>query len=83
MAAPFLKERSEKQARNRVRAGPLQPRAVTITVLARAYLAKKRAEGKSNKEGFGCLKRRPVRVVLRELREPMTALTQSAASARP
>ena len=30
---------------------------------ARAYLAKKRAEGKSNKEAFRCLKRHLVRVV--------------------
>jgi transposase len=36
---------------------------------ARAYLAKKRAEGKSNKEAFRCLKRHLVRVVFRALRE--------------
>lgn len=34
---------------------------------ARAYLAKKRAEGKSNKEAFRCLKRHLVRVVFRAL----------------
>jgi transposase len=37
---------------------------------ARAYLAKKRAEGKSNKEAFRCLKRHLVRVVFRTLQEP-------------
>lgn len=36
---------------------------------ARAYLAKKRAEGKSNKEAFRCLKRHLVRVVFRALQE--------------
>jgi transposase len=40
---------------------------------ARAYLAKKRAEGKSNKEAFRCLKRHLVRVVWRTLQEPMEA----------
>jgi transposase len=38
---------------------------------ARAYLAKKRSEGKSNKEAFRCLKRHLVRVVWRTLREPV------------
>jgi transposase len=37
---------------------------------AQAYLAKKRAEGKSNKEAFRCLKRHLVRVVWRTLRTP-------------
>lgn len=37
---------------------------------ARAYLAKKRAEGKSTKEAFRCLKRHMVRVVFRALQEP-------------
>lgn len=37
---------------------------------ARAYLARKRAEGKSNKEAFRCLKRHLVRVVFRALQEP-------------
>ncbi len=37
---------------------------------ARAYLARKRAEGKSTKEAFRCLKRHLVRVVWRALREP-------------
>jgi transposase len=37
---------------------------------ARAYLAKKRAEGKSTKEAFRCLKRHLVRVVFRALQEP-------------
>jgi transposase len=37
---------------------------------ARAYLAKKRAEGKSNKEAFRCLKRHLVRAVFRALQEP-------------
>jgi transposase len=37
---------------------------------ARAYLAKKRAEGKSNKEAFRCLKRHLVRIVFRALQEP-------------
>lgn len=36
---------------------------------ARACLAKKRAEGRSNKEAFRCLKRHLVRVVWRVLRE--------------
>jgi hypothetical protein len=36
---------------------------------ARAYLAKKRAEGKSSKEAFRCLKRHLVRVVFRALKE--------------
>ncbi len=36
---------------------------------ARAYLAKKRAEGKSTKEAFRCLKRHLVRVVFRALQE--------------
>jgi transposase len=40
---------------------------------ARAYLAKKRAEGKSNKEAFRCLKRHLVRVVFRALQEPSVA----------
>ena len=38
---------------------------------ARAYLDKKRAEGKSNKEAFRCLKRHLVRVVWRALQEPV------------
>lgn len=38
---------------------------------ARAYLAKKRAEGKSNKEAFRCLKRHLARVVWRTLQEPV------------
>jgi transposase len=37
---------------------------------ARAYLARKRAQGKSNKGAFRCLKRHLVRVVFRALREP-------------
>jgi transposase len=37
---------------------------------ARAYLDKKRAEGKSNKEAFRCLKRHLVRVVWRALQDP-------------
>ena len=37
---------------------------------ARAYLAKKRAEGKSTKEAFRCLKRHLVRVVFRALQAP-------------
>lgn len=36
---------------------------------AQAYLAKKRAEGKSNKEAFRCLKRHLVQVVFRALQE--------------
>lgn len=40
---------------------------------ARAYLAKKRAEGKSNKEAFRCLKRHLARVVWRALQEPAVA----------
>lgn len=39
---------------------------------ARAYLEKKRTEGKSNKEAFRCLKRHLVRVVFRALQEPST-----------
>lgn len=38
---------------------------------ARAYLARKRSEGKSNKEAFRCLKRHLVRVVWRALRAGM------------
>jgi len=38
---------------------------------ARAYLSKKRAEGKSNKEAFRCLKRHLVRTIFRALREPV------------
>lgn len=49
---------------------------------ARAYLAKKRAEGKSNKEAFRCLKRHLVRVVWRALREPLAAASGSYADAR-
>jgi transposase len=37
---------------------------------ARAYIAKKRAEGKTTKEAFRCLKRHLVRVVFRALQEP-------------
>jgi transposase len=37
---------------------------------ARAYLEKKRAEGKSTKEAFRCLKRHLVRVVFRALQKP-------------
>ena len=40
---------------------------------ARAYLAKKRAEGKSTKEAFRCLKRHLVRVVFRAMQEPPQA----------
>ena len=40
---------------------------------ARAYLAKKRAEGKPNKEAFRCFKRHLIRVVFRVLAEPATA----------
>jgi hypothetical protein len=40
---------------------------------ARAYLARKRAEGKSNREAFRCLKCHLVRVVWRALREPLVA----------
>jgi len=39
---------------------------------ARAYLEKKRTEGKSNKEAFRCLKRHLVRVVFRALQELST-----------
>jgi transposase len=45
---------------------------------AQAYLAKKRAEGKSNKEAFRCLKRHLVRVVWRALREPSCPTVSSA-----
>ncbi|MDX6608235.1 MAG: transposase [Solirubrobacterales bacterium] len=37
---------------------------------ARAYLDKKRAEGKTTKEAFRCLKRHLVRVVWRAMQEP-------------
>ncbi len=40
---------------------------------ARAYLAKKRAEGKTGKEAFRCLKRHLVRAVWSALREPSPA----------
>jgi transposase len=39
---------------------------------ARAYIAKKKAEGKSNKEAFRCLKRHLVRAVFRAMKEPET-----------
>lgn len=42
---------------------------------ARAYLAKKRAGGKSTKESFRCLKRHLVRVVFRAMQEPAVALS--------
>ena len=45
---------------------------------ARAYLAKKRAEGKSNKEAFRCLKRHLVRVVFRALQEPQAVAVSSS-----
>jgi hypothetical protein len=45
---------------------------------ARAYLAKKRAEGKSYKEAFRCLKRHLVRVVFRALQIPAAPATSSA-----
>lgn len=38
---------------------------------ARAYLARKRAEGKTSKEAFRCLKRHLVRVVFRTLQAPV------------
>ena len=41
---------------------------------AQAYLAKKRAEGKSTKEAFRCLKRHLVRVVFRALNESAAPL---------
>jgi transposase len=47
---------------------------------ARAYLAKKRAEGKSNKEAFRCLKRHLVRVVWRALRDPEAVAVSPALS---
>lgn len=37
---------------------------------ARTYIAKKKAEGKSNKEAFRCLKRHLVRVVFRAMQTP-------------
>jgi transposase len=37
---------------------------------ARAYIAKKKAEGKSNKEAFRCLKRHLVRAVFRAMQTP-------------
>jgi transposase len=40
---------------------------------ARAYLDKKRAEGKTTKEAFRCLKRHLVRVVWRAMQEPTEA----------
>lgn len=46
---------------------------------ARAYLAKKRAEGKSNKEAFRCLKRHLVRVVWGTLQEPPAQVIASTA----
>jgi transposase len=47
---------------------------------ARAYLDKKRAEGKSTKEAFRCLKRHLVRVVWRALREPEAVAVSPALS---
>lgn len=41
-----------------------------------------RAEGKSNKEAFRCLKRHLVRVVWRTLREPLAAASGGYADAR-
>lgn len=46
---------------------------------ARAYLDKKRAEGKSNKEVFRCLKRQLVRSVWKALQEPAAPLTSPTA----
>lgn len=42
--------------------------------LARVYIAKKKAEGKSNKEAFRCLKRHLVRVVFRAMQAPATVV---------
>jgi transposase len=47
---------------------------------ARAYLAKKRAEGKSNKEAFRCLKRPLVRVVWRAMQPPANPAVSSKLS---
>ena len=53
---------------------------------ARAYLAKKRAEGKSSAEALRCLKRLQVRVVWRALRgagEPLRSAALPAISTSP
>jgi len=47
---------------------------------ARAYLDKKRAEGKSNKEAFRCLKRHLVRSVWKALQEPSSPALEAAVS---
>jgi transposase len=47
---------------------------------ARAYIAKKRAEGKTTKEAFRCLKRHLVRVVFRALQEPVTVAVSPSSS---
>lgn len=47
---------------------------------ARAYLARKRAEGKSTKEAFRCLKRHLVRVVWRALQTPAQTQFSSCSS---
>lgn len=44
---------------------------------ARAYLDKKRAEGKTTKEAFRCLKRHLVRSVWRALQEPASPAASS------
>jgi transposase len=44
---------------------------------ARAYLDKKRAEGKTTKEAFRCLKRHLVRVVWRAMQEPASPAVSS------
>ena len=47
---------------------------------ARAYLDKKRVEGKSTKEAFRCLKRHLVRVVWRAMQEPLSPAVRTAVS---
>lgn len=47
---------------------------------ARAYLARKRAEGKTSKEAFRCLKRHLVRVVFRTLKTPVESAVSPSSS---
>lgn len=47
---------------------------------ARAYVARKRAEGKTTKEAFRCLKRHLVRVVWRAMQTPTEAASSPALS---
>ena len=49
------------------------------TAEARAYVERKRAEGKSYKEAVRCLKRHLLNVVYRQLRNDLEARSENAA----